>query len=63
MPSKHKMSERLYGVLLYLYPKEFRAAYSQQMRLTFRDACRVAYHRNGTVGLLTLWLSTLLDLL
>jgi hypothetical protein len=32
------------------------------MRLTFRDACRVAYHRNGTVGLLVLWLPTLFDL-
>jgi hypothetical protein len=57
------VSERLYGVLLSLYPKEFRAAYGQQMRLTFRDACRVAHHRDGTVGLLALWLPTLLDLI
>jgi len=57
------VSERLYGALLYLYPKQFRATYSQQMRLTFRDACRVAYHRNGVGGLLALWLPTLLDLL
>jgi len=56
------VSERLYGALLYLYPKQFRAAYGQQMRLTFRDACRVAYHRNGVGGLLALWLPTLLDL-
>ncbi len=56
------VSERLYGTLLYLYPKKFRAAYGQQMRLTFRDACRVAYHRNGAGGLLALWLPTLLDL-
>jgi hypothetical protein len=32
------------------------------MRLTFRDACRVAYRRNGAGDLLALWLSTLLDL-
>lgn len=56
------VSERLYEVLLYLYPKEFRTVYGQQMCLTFRDACRIAYHRNGTVGLLTLWLPTLFDL-
>jgi hypothetical protein len=56
------VSERLYGALLHLYPKKFRAAYGQQMRLTFRDACRVAYHRNGAGGLLALWLPTLLDL-
>jgi hypothetical protein len=57
------ISERLYQALLYLYPKAFRAAYGQQMRLTFRDACRVAYHQNGVGGLLALWLPTLLDLL
>ncbi len=57
------ISEWLYKALLYLYPKQFRAAYGQQMRLTFRDACRVAYHRNGAGGPLALWLPTLLDLL
>ena len=57
------MSARIYGTLLYLYPKEFRAAYGQQMCLTFRDACRVAYHRNGASGLVALWLPTLFDLL
>ena len=63
MQDKHRMFERLYAALLYLYPRKFRAAYGQQLRLTFRDACRVAYHRNGAVGLLALWLLTLLDLL
>jgi hypothetical protein len=62
MRGKLPVSERLYGVLLYLYPKKFRAAYGQQMRLTFRDACRVAYSRNGVSGLLALWLPTLFDL-
>jgi hypothetical protein len=56
------VSEWLYGALLYLYPKQFRVAYGQQMRQTFQDACRVAYHRNGAGGLLTLSLPTLLDL-
>ena len=56
------ISERLYGALLHLYPQEFRAAYGQQMRLTFRDACRKVYYRNGAGGLLVLWLPTLLDL-
>jgi hypothetical protein len=56
------ISEWLYRALLSLYPKEFRAAYGQQMCLTFRDACRAAYHKNGFGGLLTLWLPTLLDL-
>jgi hypothetical protein len=62
MRDQFLVSERLYGALLYLYPKKFRALYGQQMRLTFRDACRTAYHRHGTVGLLALWLPTLFDL-
>lgn len=56
------VSERLYGALLYLYPKSFRATYGRQMRLTFRDACRAAHQRRGAGGLLALWLPTLLDL-
>jgi len=62
MRGKLLISEWLYRVLLYLYPKGFRAAYGQQMRLTFRDACRDAYRRGGAGGLLVLWLPTLLDL-
>lgn len=62
MRSKLLVSERFYEALLHLYPKEFRATYGQQMRLTFRDACQAAYRQNGTVGLLALWLPTLLDL-
>jgi hypothetical protein len=62
MRGEFPVSERLYGALLYLYPKKFRTLYGQQMRLTFRDSCRIAYHRNGTVGLLALWLPTLFDL-
>lgn len=56
------VSERIYKTLLYLYPKQFRAAYGRQMRQTFRDACREAYHQKGVSGLLALWLPTLLDL-
>ena len=62
MPGRLLFSERLYAALLYLYPATFRAAYGQQMRLTFRDACRVAYRQNGAGGLLALWLPTLFDL-
>jgi hypothetical protein len=57
------VSERLYRALLYLYPKKFRAAYGPQMRQTFRDACRFAYHLNGVGGVLALWVPTLFDLL
>lgn len=62
MQGKLLIFEWLYGILLYLYPKQFRATYSQQMQLTFRDAYRVAYRRHGMRGLLALWFPTLLDL-
>jgi hypothetical protein len=62
MRGERLVSERLYAALLILYPRRFRAAYGQQMRLTFRDACRAASARNGAGGLLALWLPTLLDL-
>ncbi len=62
MRAVFRLSEWLYGVLLRLYPKRFRTVYGQQMRQTFRDACRVAYRQNGVGGVLALWLPTLLDL-
>ena len=62
MLRKFLVSEWLCRALLCLYPKEFRAVYGQQMCLTFRDACRTAYRRNGIFALLALWLPTLLDL-
>src|SRR5262245_6366468 len=62
MPDRPLFSERLYKLLLHVYPKKVRAAYGQQMSLTFRDACRVAYRRKGAGGLVALWLPTLLDL-
>lgn len=57
------IAEWLYATLLYLYPKNFRTAYAQEMRLTFRSASQAAYRRNGINGLLGFWLPTLLDLL
>ena len=63
MQGKHWMFGTAYAALLILYPRQFRAAFGQQMRLAFRDACQAAYSRNGAVGLLALWLPTLLDLL
>ncbi len=57
------ISDRIYRALLYLYPKAFRLAYGEQMRQTFRDACRAAYCSRGAGGLLGLWLPTVLDLI
>jgi len=56
------ISERIYQALLYLYPKAFRMIYGEQMRQTFRDACRATYRGKGVIGLLGLWMPTLFDL-
>jgi hypothetical protein len=58
-----KLSERLYAVLLRLYPAEFRHDYSSQMAQAFRDLCRDAYYQEGTWGLTKWWGTALYDFL
>lgn len=52
------ISERIYRLLLRLYPRQHRRHYGEPMITHFRDQLREA-HRDGT--LLTLWLRTLID--
>lgn len=56
------ISERVYKVLLITYPKEFRSEYGSQMVQDFRDLCREEVRRDGTAGLVRLWVRTVLDL-
>ena len=55
-------STRLFQMLLILYPASFRRDYGREMTLVFRDTCRQIQHRQGVVGLLELWLTTIVDL-
>lgn len=55
-------STRLFQIFLVLYPGRFRRDYGREMTLVFRDTCRQAQHCHGTMGILELWLTTLLDL-
>jgi len=55
-------STRLFRMLLILYPGSFRRDYGREMTLVFRDTCRQTQHRQGALGILELWLTTLLDL-
>jgi hypothetical protein len=57
----HHFSERLYGILLHLYPAEHRHAYGDLMAQAFRDLCKAAYRKRGAVGLIALWFYTLTD--
>ena len=56
-------SERVYGALLSVYPRDFRAAYGSQMVQVFGDLCREQRERAGLIGLALLWARTVLDLL
>ena len=56
-------SERLYQVLLLMYPKEFRRRYGPHMVQVFGDLYREERERAGLIGLALLWARTILDLL
>lgn len=57
------ISPRVYTLLLLAYPATFRREYGAQMSQVFRDSCRDQKRKAGKIGLLELWLQTLLDLL
>ena len=56
-------SDNLYRRFLRAYPAEYRRGFSDDMAQVFRDLCREIYEREGLVGFLELWLTTLFDLL
>src|SRR5258706_14354952 len=59
---KPSFSEHSYGLLLQIYPKEFRRAFRLEMMQTFRDCYREALRENGQLGVIRLWRSILYDL-
>jgi hypothetical protein len=56
------LSERVYRVLLLLYPAEYRREYGALMAQVFRDVCRDANRQRGAMGIVLWWCTTLLDL-
>jgi hypothetical protein len=55
-------SERVYGMLLLVYPREFRRRYGGEMVQVFGDLCREAKRRGGALGMMMLWVRTVPDL-
>lgn len=53
----------LYRWLLSLTPDEFSNEYAEPALQVFRQCCQDAYHKQGTRGVLRLWLPTLTDAL
>jgi hypothetical protein len=56
-----KFSERLYWILLRLYPSGFRRDYSNLMAQVFRTQYRETVDQQGKLGLVGLWLHILAD--
>ena len=54
-------AERLYYVLLFVYPAAHRREYGPLMVQLFRDLCRDSYHQEGFTGLVRLWSDLLAD--
>jgi hypothetical protein len=55
-------SERVYRVLLLLYPADYRREYGWLMVQLFRDVCRQRYHQQGRIGIALWWCRTVFDL-
>ena len=55
-------SRRLYARLINLYPKEHVAEYGTAMQQVFFDQCREISQEQGMLGLVFLWLRTIIDL-
>jgi len=55
-------SERVYRLLLLVYPREFTRHYGEPMVQSFGDLCREEKRRGRASGLMKLWLRTVLDL-
>ncbi|HEX7620012.1 MAG TPA: hypothetical protein VF359_02300 [Anaerolineales bacterium] len=55
-------SRRFYARLINLYPKAHVAEYGEAMVQVFTDQCREAFQKQGFLGLLILWIRTMIDL-
>jgi serine/threonine protein phosphatase PrpC len=55
MPPALTFSERLYRLLLCLYPARFRHTYCREMTLLFRDCYREARQQPGARGMIRFW--------
>lgn len=59
----HSISQRLYGLLLWAYPVEFRREFGSHMAQVFRDCHRAETRQRRSLGLWRLWLHVALDVI
>lgn len=55
------VSDRLYRLILSVYPRGFRDEYEEEMAQTLRDQLRDVWTQRGAVGVTGLWLRVLVD--
>ncbi len=63
MPPALTLSERLYCLLLWLYPPKFRRIYRREMLLLFRDCYREARQKAGIREIIRFWCFILYELI
>ena len=56
------ISQRIFRLLLCVYPSEFRKTYGSHMQQVFEDRCREEFGKDGSVGMLRFWTHTFVDL-
>lgn len=59
--NERAVAERLYRVLLFVYPAKHRREYGPLLVQLFRDLCRDSYRQKGPAGLIRLWIYVLGD--
>lgn len=57
------MSERIFQLMLFAYPRDFRREYGRLMAQLFRDCHRAALKGNETLATSKLWLGAMIDLI
>lgn len=60
-PTMLTTSERVYQLLLWLYPPDYRREYGPDMMQLFRDLQRDALRQRGAAGLMGLWMRVIID--
>jgi hypothetical protein len=55
-------SQKLFRLMLLVYPREFRREFGPHMAQVFRDCCRAEERNNGSLGIWLLLLHTVADL-
>ncbi len=56
-----QQSERVYDFLLKFYPKNYRYEFEEEMKYVFSESLKDTYFENGVIGIINLWLRTMID--